>query len=152
MTQLLMIGFLKAIRGKSLSKNKPTCENARCIGAVWKLDPPGYGLLTIGNSCFVFRVWETAVKGLPISCCFAFSLNSLKLVFAVPPRNLLFAVLIQENGNYKITVNMLVKKRQRFKVSPKWRAVVTITKPASYVLYILILIKIVYNMIAISKR
>ena len=26
MTQLLVIGFLKAIRGKSLSKNKPTCE------------------------------------------------------------------------------------------------------------------------------
>ena len=28
MTQLLVIGFLKAIRGKSLSKNKPTCKNA----------------------------------------------------------------------------------------------------------------------------
>ena len=28
MTQLLVIGFSKAIRGKGLSKNKPTCENA----------------------------------------------------------------------------------------------------------------------------
>ena len=28
MAQLLVIGFSKAIRGKSLSKNKPTCENA----------------------------------------------------------------------------------------------------------------------------
>ena len=28
MTQLLVIGFSKVIRGKSLSKNKPTCENA----------------------------------------------------------------------------------------------------------------------------
>ena len=28
MTQLLVIGFLKAIRGKGLSKNEPTCENA----------------------------------------------------------------------------------------------------------------------------
>ena len=28
MTHLLVIGFSKAIRGKGLSKNKPTCENA----------------------------------------------------------------------------------------------------------------------------
>ena len=28
MTQLLVIGFSKAIRGKGLSKNKPTSENA----------------------------------------------------------------------------------------------------------------------------
>ena len=28
MTQLLVIGFLKAIRWKGLSKNKPTSENA----------------------------------------------------------------------------------------------------------------------------
>ena len=28
MTQLLVIGFSKAIRGKGLSRNKPTCENA----------------------------------------------------------------------------------------------------------------------------
>ena len=27
-TQLLVIGFSKAIRGKGLSKNRPTCENA----------------------------------------------------------------------------------------------------------------------------
>ena len=38
MTQLLAIGFSKAIRGKGLSKNRPTCENA----VVWKLDAPGY--------------------------------------------------------------------------------------------------------------
>ena len=43
MTQLLVIGFSKPIRGKGLSKNKPTCENA--VGVVWKLDAPGYGLL-----------------------------------------------------------------------------------------------------------
>ena len=28
MAQLLVIGFSKAIRGKGLSRNKPTCENA----------------------------------------------------------------------------------------------------------------------------
>ena len=28
MTQLLVIAFSKAIRGKALSKNRPTCENA----------------------------------------------------------------------------------------------------------------------------
>ena len=28
MTQLLVMGFSKAIRGKGLSKNKPTSENA----------------------------------------------------------------------------------------------------------------------------
>ena len=28
MMHLLVIGFAKAIRGKGLSKNKPTCENA----------------------------------------------------------------------------------------------------------------------------
>ena len=28
MTQLLVVGFSKTIRGKGLTKNKPTCENA----------------------------------------------------------------------------------------------------------------------------
>ena len=49
MTQLLVISFSKEIRGKSLSKNKLTCEKPlhRCYtGAVWKLDAPGYGLLS----------------------------------------------------------------------------------------------------------
>ena len=46
MTQLLVIGFSKAIRGKGLSKNRPTCEKRLCIGAVWKLDAPGYEPLT----------------------------------------------------------------------------------------------------------
>ena len=42
MTQLLVIGLLKAIRGKRLSKNTPTCENAVAYA-------PGYGLLQLMN-------------------------------------------------------------------------------------------------------
>ena len=43
MMQLLVIGLLKAIRGKSLiSKNTPTCENAVAYA-------PGSGLLQLMN-------------------------------------------------------------------------------------------------------
>ena len=34
MTQLLVIGFSKAIRGKGLSRNKPTCENAVAYSSI----------------------------------------------------------------------------------------------------------------------
>ena len=57
MTHLLVIGFSKAIPGKGLSKNKP---KRRCMGAVWKLDAPGYGLL-------VFDMLQCFQKILPLA-------------------------------------------------------------------------------------